>query len=293
MISRYQLFCIMLLSRLSSELIYPAVGGFSFAGIASAVTAEFLWLILSLPVLIYSHNGDSFFAAAKKKLHFFGYIIAFTAAFAMSYIAARTVIFTGEFAQRTVMGGMSGAVLAVLSGAFAVYTALKGSEAIARSGVLFLVAATVVTLVIVLADIPNIRFREIPAAHFNTEFLTDVWEQFQRGGEYLVFAALLPYTKKCGSGTALVYSACAAAGILLIGLFCISVLGEFSNITEYPFNSAAQLADIALFKRLDGLSAAIWSLASGLKAGLLLYSSYAAISAVIPASAKAAKRNIT
>lgn len=292
MISRYQLFCIMLISRISSVIVCPSTGGFGFGDIAAAATAELIWLLLSLPVLIYSYNGSSFFAAAKKKLRAFGYVIAFAAAFAMSYIAVRNIIFTGEFAQRTVMGGMSGAVLSVLLGAFAVYSAFKGSEAIARSASLFLAATAVVTVVIIIADIPSIRLRDIPAAKPDIDFFTDVWEHFQRGGEYLIFAALLPYTKKCTGSTALVYAASSVIGIALISLFGMSVLGEFSSITEYHFASAAQLADIALFKRLDGLCAAVWSLASGLKSAALLFSSYAAISAALPTKDANAERSI-
>lgn len=291
MISRYQLFCIMLLSRISSVIVCPSTGGFGFGDISAAATAELIWLLISLPVLIYSYNGNAFFTAIRKKLRFFGCVIAFAAAFAMSYIAVRNVIFTGEFAQRTVMGGMSGAVLAILLGIFSVYSALKSSEAIARSASLFLTAAAVVTVVIIIADIPSIRLRDIPAAQLDESFPDDVWEHFQRGGEYLIFAALLPYTKQCSGGTALIYTASSIIVTTLLSLFGLSVLGEFSSITEYPFASAAQLADIALFKRLDGLCAAVWSLASGMKSGALLFSSYAAINAVLPSKDISSERS--
>ena len=53
-ISAAQLFCILLLMRVSSELAYPSKGGFGGSGLAAALTAEAVRFLIALPVLIYA-----------------------------------------------------------------------------------------------------------------------------------------------------------------------------------------------------------------------------------------------
>lgn len=90
---------------------------------------------------------------------------------------------------------------------------------------------------LILADIPYMDFgRELP--QWSTSlFLTDVVERFCRSGEYLVFAALLPYVRNSNSVDrkklgAMRISALAAAGAVCSALFCVffgAVLGEYSQ----------------------------------------------------------------
>lgn len=290
MISKYQLFCILLLSRLSSEIAFPQTGGFSGTGFAALLAAEGIRLVLALPVIIYSAKGRDIYGAAARKNRALGFVMTIVAGFSAAFLAVRTVLLTAEYAQRTIITGMSAAVIAVVIAAFAVYMAVKGAEALSRAGVLFLIAAGIVTLAVVLADIPHIRMRDISGADLSESFWYHVLEQLLRGGEYLIFAALLPYVKDGGCGTMLTFSLCSVAGVVLIGVFSMSVLGEFYSIAEYPFTAAAQLSDITLFKRLDGFAAAVWTLGGAFRTGLLLYSVYAAISSVIKAEQPAAER---
>ncbi len=291
MISKYQLFCIMMLSRISSQLAFPQLSGYSATDFAALLTAEVIRLALALPVIVYSAKGRDFYGAAARKNLFWGYAMALVSGFSAAFLAARTILMTAEYAQRTITTGMSAAVLAVVIAAFAVYTAVKGVEALSRAGVLFLAAAAVVTLAVVLADIPHLKMREISGAELSGDFWYHVFEQMMRGGEYLIFAALLPFVKKGGCGTALVFSVSSVAAIVLLGIFSMSVLGEFYGIAEYPFTAAAQLADITLFKRLDGFTAAVWTLGAAFRSGLLLYTVYAAVNAVVRCRETTAERS--
>ena len=58
-ISAAQLFCILLLMRISAELVYPTSGGFGGTGLAAALTAEVIRFVVALPVLIYSFKGTA------------------------------------------------------------------------------------------------------------------------------------------------------------------------------------------------------------------------------------------
>lgn len=279
MISKYQLFCILLLSRLASAFVFPQTGGFTGTEFAALLTAEGIRLLLALPVIIYSAKGRNLYGAAARKSRFLGLSMSAVTGAAAVFLAAKTVFSAAEYARSTIITGVYSAVIALIIAAFAVYAAAKGVEAIARAGVLFLVAAAVVTLAVVLSDIPYMRLREIGGAELSDGFVYQIAEQLLRGGEYLIFSALLPFVKQGGAGTMLTFAVCSVSAVILVGIFSMSVLGEFFALTEYPFTSAAQLADVILFKRLDGFAAAVWTLGAALRAGLLLLSAYTAISA--------------
>lgn len=297
MISRSQLFCVLLLSRLSAEIVFPQTGDFSIAGFASALAAEGICFLLALPVLLYSVGGRSVYGSIKSRSKVLGIISGSVSAVILLLMSLKTALYSAEFAQRTLLGGMSGAVLFVLVALFALYSAGKGAEGIARAGALILVAGAVITLVVVVADIPHIHVRELPGAELDDVFVRQVVERMMRCGEYLAFAALLPYVRPkedslgCGA-TGFLFALASVAGTVLIMLFNIGVLGEFTASAEYPFIASAQLADIALFKRLDGFLGAIWSLAAAMRCALLLFSAYAVVRVVFERKKKTERRSI-
>lgn len=284
-ISAAQLFCILLLTRLSGEMVFPASGGFGGTGIAEVLTAELVRFLLALPVLLYSFKGRAFYAAIWRKNRFFGWVSAIGAALLLAYFAIRTLIFSAEFVQRELLTGTSALLIALLMAGFTIYAAVKGCEAMARAGALFLVAAALITLLVILADIPYMDFtRDLPQQSTGL-FLNDSAERLMRGGEYLIFAALLPYVRTDGKNAAGTHSGAAGLWFALASavcgtglcLFFSAVLGEYHSMAEYPIAAAASLADIVLFKRLDGITCAIWSLGAAFRAGAM---TFAAISIV-------------
>ena len=279
-ISAAQLFCILLLMRISAELVYPTSGGFGGTGLAAALTAEVIRFVVALPVLIYSFKGRAFYYAIWRRNRFWGWASATGAAALLGGFTARTVIYSADFAQRILLTNTPKILLALLLVGFAVYAAVRGAEAIARAGALFLAAAAVITLLVILADIPYMQFdRELPDWTTGL-FITDLIERLTRSGEYLVFAALLPYVRESGnakSGTrsgaaGLWYALGSVLSAVLLCVFFGAVLGEYQSMTEYPLAAAASLSDIVLFKRLDGIASAVWLLAAAFRCGVMLFS---------------------
>lgn len=279
-ISAAQLFCILLLMRISAELVYPTSGGFGGTGLAAALTAEVIRFVVALPVLIYSFKGRAFYYAIWRRNRFWGWASATGAAALLGGFTARTVIYSADFAQRILLTNTPKILLALLLVGFAVYAAVRGAEAIARAGALFLAAAAVITLLVILADIPYMQFdRELPDWTTGL-FITDLIERLTRSGEYLVFAALLPYVRESGNAKSGTRSGAAGlwyalGGVLSAVLLCVffgAVLGEYQSMTEYPLAAAASLSDIVLFKRLDGIASAVWLLAAAFRCGVMLFS---------------------
>lgn len=279
-ISAAQMFCILLLMRISAELVYPTSGGFGGTGLAAALTAEVIRFVVALPVLIYSFRGRAFYYAIWRRNRFWGWASATGAAALLGGFTARTVIYSADFAQRILLTNTPKILLALLLVGFAVYAAVRGAEAIARAGALFLAAAAVITLLVILADIPYMQFdRELPDWTTGL-FITDLIERLTRSGEYLVFAALLPYVRESGNAKSGTRSGAAGlwyalGGVLSAVLLCVffgAVLGEYQSMTEYPLAAAASLSDIVLFKRLDGIASAVWLLAAAFRCGVMLFS---------------------
>ncbi len=293
MISRSQLFCILLLSRLSAEIVFPYSSDFSGTGLVALLVSEGVRFLLALPILIYSLGGRDFYGAILHKSKALGVASGLIAALIIAMFFARTVLYTAEFAQRTLLGGMSGAVLLAILLIFAVYAAKNGAEGICRAGVLVLITAAIVTATVMLADNPHIRLRSAVGADFGESFVRSLIVRFMCGGEYPVLAVLLPYVRPKNEnshgigGTGFLFVLCSIVGTVLINLFSMGVLGEFYAIAEYPLIASAQLSDIALFKRLDGFAGAVWALAAAVRGGLLLFSTYAVIRAVLPQKRKA------
>ncbi len=299
-ISAGQFFCILLLIRISAELVYPSTTGFGGTGLAAAVTAEVIRFLIALPVLVYSFKGTSFYAAIWRKHRFWGWASAVGAALLLAGFTVRTLIYTAEFVQRNMLNQMSALLIALLLAGFGAYAAFRGCEAMARAGVLFLVAAGVITLLVVIADIPGMtRIRELPEWSVGL-FVENVTERCWRGGEYLVFAALLPYVRteedkvknkaKTRSGAVgLLFAAASAVIAVLLCVFFGAVLGEYSGMTEYPIAAAASLSDIMLFKRLDGIVCAVWALGAAFRIGVMIFAGFSVIGELVKC-ARAGKR---
>ena len=285
MISPRQLFCLLLLSRLSAEMAVPHGGGYGIQPIAAAAASELLCFVFALPVIIYSARGRSLYSHICGKSRAAGIAAGLIAALFSVFIALRTCIYTAEYAQRGLVVGMSGAVLALITAAFAVYAAYKGIEAVARTSLLLLCGAAVVTLAVVLADIPYMRLSYVMQQGYVEQFFPLVLQRLLNCGEYLIFAALLPYVRKHekgfgACGAVLLYAVSGFAATVLINVFTAAVLGEFCAVTEYPAAAASGLADITLFKRLDGFFCAIWAACSALRCALLVFAAYAVVSSI-------------
>lgn len=274
-ISASQLFCLLMLSRLSAEIVYPrTASAAAVEAISALVITELIRFALALPLIVYSFNGSNFHGAVFHKNRFFGWVGGIIAALLLIGASFRTLFFSAGFTVKNLLIGGAMWAIFIISVILAVYAAVMGTEAIARAGVIVLIAAALLTVTVVLADIPYMRPTAITGGGDFNEFLDEVTERFLRGGEYLIFAALLPYVDRktnysAGKSVLLFALFSTLITVLLCVVNCL-VLREMYGLSEYPFIAAASLSDIAFFKRLDGAAAAIWMLCAVFRGGLML-----------------------
>ncbi len=281
-ISPSQLFCMLFLCRLSAEIVYPrTAAGTAWEGVIALVIAELVRFVLALPVIIYSFKGTNVHRAVYKKNRFFGWCGALFAALLLVAAALRTLFNSSQFAVKNLLNGGTMWIIFAISAIFAVYAAITGVEALARSGAIFLIAAALITLAVILADIPYMQTDGFSARGDFSALLGDTFERVIRGGDYLIFAALLPYVSKknkSSSGkTALWFAAASLFGGLLITVTSCLILRDMYGLCEFPHIAAASLADIAFFKRLDGASAAVWTLCAAFRSGVMLFAAGSAV----------------
>lgn len=270
------------LCRLSAEIVYPrTVSGTAWEGILALVIAEIVRFILALPVIVYSFKGMNIHRAVYKKNKFFGWCGALFAALLLVGAALRTLFNLSQFTVKNLLNGGAGWMIFVISAVFAVYAAVSGAEALARSGAIFLIAAALITVTVIIADIPYMQTDGFSARGNFSTLLGDTFERVIRGGDYLIFAALLPYVgkkNKSSSGKTVLWFALASLlGGLLITVTSCLVLRDMYGLCEYPHIAAASLADIAFFKRLDGASAAVWTLCAAFRSGAMLFAAGSAV----------------
>ena len=279
-ISYSQLFCMLLVSRLSSEIVYPRTSsGTALEAVFALVISEIVRFLLALPLIIYSFNGCNIHRSVYNKNKVLGWLGAVFAALLLIAAALRTMFNLSQFAVKSLLPGGVMWIVFALAAIFAVYSAFMGTEALARAGAVFLIAAAVVTLTVMLADIPFINIRSFDSFRDmgdSSSLLSDIIERVMRGGDYLIFAAMLPYVsrnRKSELGrTAILFAIFSTIAALLICAFNCLVLRGLYGQTEYPFLASASLSDISLFKRLDGFAAAVWSLCAAFRCGVLLLS---------------------
>ena len=292
-ISPSQLFCILLLTHTAAGIIRPENGGCGAAALTAIILAEVVRFALALPIVIFAFRGESFYGAMNKRSRPLAIAAAILAVLLLLGYALSTIMNTAEFVQRNILAGASALLTVAMIAAFAVYLLFSGVQAAARAGVLFLVLAGVVTLTVMLASIPHFRTQQLLPQWQEDEFVSELTYRLMDGGEYLILAALLPHTnnRSHGAGKAALWLAlCGTLAAVIICVFCRLTLGEFSAFAEYPFAAASSLADIALIKRLDGITCAVWALAGAFRTGLLLLSAWAAVKAILPQNAVAARK---
>ncbi|MGN1110676.1 MAG: GerAB/ArcD/ProY family transporter [Oscillospiraceae bacterium] len=290
-ISVYQLFCLMIFTRLSAEIVFPnRVSYNSFESLVTLLISELVQFVLALPVIVYSFKGEDFYRAIYRKNRFFGWLFGIGAALILLGAAIMTLFYSSEFTIKNLLIGGFMWVIFVLAAIFAVYAAIMGTEALARAGAIFLVGAAIVTLTVILSDIPYMRFTtlEFSLSGDMELYFKELIQGMKRGADYLIFAALLPYVNKKTSASAgkcgLLYGLFSVLFTAIICAVSSVVLRELYSVSEYPFIAAASLSDIVFFKRLDGAAAAIWALGAVFRAGVMLLSAVMILRKVYEAS---------
>lgn len=178
-------------------------------------------------------------------------------------------------------------MLAVLL-AVCVYCASLGAEALGRSGVLlfWLFIAALIIMVLYSAqdvDVTNLIFGKIE----KRGLFTAVMDDLARNGEICAAAFLAAYVYdkrspeklRCG-----VYGLLASKLLLIEGvtLLTAAVLGDFAQLTDYPFLTVGTFGGTGFIQRGDSLYLIVWTITAVINISLFLHISAGLIKEVFP-----------
>lgn len=275
-ISAQQLFCVLILSRIAIEITSPNTSSSPKEAILAIIATELIRFLLALPLIIFSFKHDNFHRFVYEKNKFWGWVSSGFGALLLIFAAFKTLFHLNGFSEKNLLINPSSWLIVAVAAIFAMYAAYMGVEAAARSGVLFLVAAGIITAIVFLADIPYYQTSDVWTISDNKTLLNDILIRFSNGGEYLIFAAFLPYVKRkdtqASGKSVLNFTLFSIIIPIVLCVLNFLVLREFYGFSEYPSVASASLSDISLFKRLDGLFSAIWALCAALRCGIMILS---------------------
>lgn len=158
------------------------------------------------------------------------------------------------------------------------YGLFKGLPAVARTGVivsaLFLLLLGTVIIGVAGKIQPDRLYPAI--ADRSATLFSDVIAEFSKNGELVIFAVLCSDVRKNAFKSLYVCLPVAFSAQLLMTFLYNTVLGEYLDVTSFPFYMLAALSDISLLQRLDGIDVVVWVMSAVIKISLIILSVYSA-----------------
>ncbi len=156
------------------------------------------------------------------------------------------------------------------------YGIFKGLPAVMRTGVIIAAGFGLLLLTIIIGVGRDIKLSYLyPALADNTATLFgEVMTELSKNAEAVIFAAVCPRIRRSPVKSFYVFVPVSFVVLILMTFLYNTVLGEYLNITNFPFYALASISDISVLQRLDGLDVVIWIMAAVIKTSLLMLSAF-------------------
>ena len=165
-------------------------------------------------------------------------------------------------------------LLILFVSAVCLYGLFKGTAAVSRAGVIVAALFLLLLFAVIMGISDNIHTEYLYSALADrrSSLIGDVVAEFSKNGELVIFAALCSDVRKDIHKSLFVYVPIAFCAQLLMTFLYNTVLGEYLNVTSFPFYMLSSLSDISLLQRLDGIDVAVWVMSAVIKISLLALS---------------------
>lgn len=284
-----QLFFLIFLSRIVLTLTYSISSGGHTVNNADWLAAIFMPLVLlviAIPsglFLSVSNNQD--ICSFSYTLHpFVGKTVSVLYS-ALFFILAYTPVARFSFfvtsAMQPEQGNWFFPILIFLPVCFA---AVKGVQAIVRTGAVFAVVSMVAIGVIVLALLPRFDRFNIYSP------LYDGWGEvghsltlmLSNSLELSMILMLAPMVRGSIKKAYLCYAVLAPVVLFGVLFTVVAVLGDYANLQLFPFYSVAGIARIGELTNLSALEASVWIVGVYVKSSMYLYLSHRCLCRIVP-----------
>ncbi len=289
-IGAWQLFFLILLSRIVLTLTYSISSGGHTVTNADWLAALFMPVVL----LLIAIPTGAFLKVSKRQdicgfAHMIHPAVGYTVSVlygALFLVLAYTPIARFSFfvlsAMQPEQGNWFFPVLIFLPVCFA---AVKGVQAIVRTGAVFAVVSIVAVGFIIVALVPRFDSLNIYSP------LYDGWHEVGRSLmlmlsnslELSMILMLAPMVKGNIKRTYLFYAFLAPVVLFGVLFTVVAVLGEYANLQLFPFYSVAGIARVGELTNLSALEASVWIVGVYVKSAMYLYLCGQCFSCLIPA----------
>ncbi len=228
---------------------------------ASQVVAGVIVYMISVPLKKYfgrCHEGIILHSKSVKPNASFWYSVIYALYF--MYVSSGIIIIGTLFIKNYVDNYLITALFISVIVICTYFSAVRGIQGIAGSTVLLVMLSGAAVLFVFISL--SFRADMLNFSYVYSVKYSDVWKTvgYSISGASLlpcmiVFRKITDDKSLKGINTWVVLSV--AAGIL-IALMTYAVSGEYSNYTQFPFYTSAQLLEVGAFKRLDVLFLLIW-----------------------------------
>ena len=261
-ISASQLTVLLLASRLSQCLLLTpqSTAGLCLSDrlLATALSGLFLFFLFCPTLWVLHRRG--LVDTAYRYSHRAGRALCIWYLLLCLFILCIDIIQFYDFAEKVMTGTFSVVWLTVALVAVAFAASLYGIQALGRAALPVFAFSAVCLAVFGLALIPELR-----AVHFpplaNQPFAAVIKAavaELPRSAELVLIGWLYPYVN--GSCMRAVGAFCGLTSLFSAAVITTSlgVLGDFAEVTAYPYYTAVSVAQIGVFQRLDMLITAVW-----------------------------------
>lgn len=154
------------------------------------------------------------------------------------------------------------------------YGLFKGTPAVLRTGVIAAAGFVVllITVIIGISDDINLNYLYPALVDKPRTLFGDVMAEFSKNAEGVIFAAVLPSVREKAERALYISIPVSLSVLLLMTFLYNTVLGEYLDVTNFPFYALASLSDISVLQRLDGIDVVVWIMGAVIKLSLLMLS---------------------
>lgn len=251
-IGYFQTACILVVLRVTVSLTYSPsffTGGYSSADILALIITLPIVFLEYIPVFFLSKSGGALKLAYDRNRSF-GNVVAVAYTLFLVWTAAVSVarfdvfISTSVFSDYIFYGFMLPSILAF-------FVALKGIEGIGRSAVAVMFLIVLAVMILFFTGVSAFDFKNLvsPVYYGNEALLRSVVSSVSRSTEAAVLCVLVQFVRNKITKAYVWYAVLSTAITLMILLTVIFVIGDFSFVTLFPYDSA--VGNIAKWSFLD------------------------------------------
>lgn len=243
------------------------------ASLASVPLAAAGALLMLLPFFLLRRKaGGDMLTAFWRVGRPFGAALTAACGLFCVYTAASTAGHFSFFLVSTVYQNAKQWVFVLLFLLAAAYAAALGLEAFSRAGGFFFAAAMAAGALLLFALLPEVDLANLASPFLDPGALAAGTLRGVAGNaDFLLFLLLFPRVRGGSGKTGFWWVALTAAVWWVLCFFVLTALGDYAGTRLFPLQTAAAVANLSVFGRMDLVHITVWIITAFLRAAAWLY----------------------